>query len=177
MHQTTPAEDDQLPPLCNLKQRLCADSIIVARVATDEHRTSASDHTNVFIMMDQYTGFPFATALTKRTREAHKRILKFFVGPGDSPDIMVKSDAAGEITSAVAELNWHPEPSLENRWPHNAALESMIGTFKSVVRASMLQSGFPQDGWDCCIPHASLSLGTTKKARILPHNVAPQETF
>ena len=62
--------------------------------------------------------------------------------------MLVKSDAAKELTKAVSDLGWHPEPSLENKWPHNERHERWIGTYKSVFRASMLQSGFPNEAWD-----------------------------
>ena len=68
--------------------------------------------------------------------------LKHFVGPSgpSRPNIIVKSDAAKEMIGTVKELGWHSEPSLANRWLHNASHERRIQTLKSVIRASMLQS-------------------------------------
>ena len=47
--------------------------------------------------------------------------LKFFAGVvgANSPDFVVKSDAAKEITNAVKDLGWHTDPSVANVWPHN----------------------------------------------------------
>ncbi len=51
-----------------------------------------------------------------RNNYENDRHLKFFVGVvGHQPEDMVRSDAAGEITSAVEELGWHPQPSLANQ--------------------------------------------------------------
>ena len=39
------------------------------------------------------------------------------------PDVVLKSDAAAELTGAVKDLGWHSEPSLANKWLHNAVHE------------------------------------------------------
>ena len=96
--------------------------------------------------------------------------LKFFAGPLDSanPELMLKSDAAKELTGAAAELGWHSIPSLENRWPHNAVHERWHATFKSVLRAALLQSGFPERAWDLAVTYSSTALAITQRAPLLP---------
>ena len=85
------------------------------------------------------------------------------------PQILVKSDAASEITAAVRQLGWLPEPSLQNRFPHNAVLERWIGTLKSTVRAAMLQSGFPELRADWAVPYSAMSLAIIQPCPIHTH--------
>ena len=61
-----------------------------------------------------------------------------------------------------------PDTTLPNKWPHNANHERSIGTFKSCMRAAMLQSGFPAKNWDFAVPYCSVALPVTHWAPILP---------
>ena len=98
------------------------------------------------------------------------RNFKFFVGPRYSnPQIIVKSDAAKEITSAVEHLGWHSCPSLENTWPHNTVHERHQGKLKGVQRAAMLQSGIPEAGWDIAAAYSAIALIVVEPAPILPY--------
>ena len=59
-----------------------------------------------------------AVPLVQRTQEACYKNFKFFAGPAArDPPVVVKTHAASELVGAVADLGWHPEPSLANRWP------------------------------------------------------------
>ncbi len=69
----------------------------------------------------------------------HDNFKFFAVLVMQSPEVIVKSDAAGEITGAVKQLGWHTEASLENRWPHNATLERWHGIYKSAVCAAVTE--------------------------------------
>ena len=80
----------------------------------------------------------------------------------------MKSDAAGEILKAVEDLGWHSDSSLANRWPHNAVHERWHGTFKSILRSSILQSGFPVAAWHLAASYAAIALSVTKSAPLLP---------
>ena len=82
--------------------------------------------------------------------------------------MLVKSDAAIENTGVLDDLGWHREPSLENKWPHNTIHERWHATYKSVVRACMLQSGFPSTAWDLVVGYAAIALSVTQTAPILP---------
>ena len=111
-------------------------------------RSSSGRHANsvAFTIRDVWSGCGIAFARPFRSLESNRADLKHFAGriSSTSPEILVKSDAAEEMTGAVESFGWHPEPSLSNKWPHNASHERWIQTLKSVVRASMLQSGFPE---------------------------------
>ena len=82
---------------------------------------------------------------------------------------MVKSDAAKEIIGAVEHLGWHSIPSLENTWPHNTVHERHQGKRKGVQRASMLQSGIPEPGWDVAATCSCIVLTIVELAPILPY--------
>ena len=82
------------------------------------------------------------------------------------PLVVVRSDAAKELTLAVSDLGWHPEPSLEKSLaPHNHQHERWHGAYKSVLRACMLQSGFPEVAWDFAVPYVSMSLNVCVQER------------
>ena len=83
--------------------------------------------------------------------------------------MLCKLDAEAGILEAVQHLGWFPEPSLANRWPHNTVHERWHGTFKSVCRASLAQSGFPTAAWGIEVPFAATALSVTQPAPILPH--------
>ena len=76
--------------------------------------------------------------------------------------------AASDITSAVSQLGWHPEPTLENKWPHIVVHERWHGTCKSCLRAVMLQSGLPEPSWDLGVPYTNIALAISQLAPILP---------
>ena len=108
----------------------------------------------------------------RRSMESNRVDLKTFTGvevQKKKPWILVKSDAAQEIIRAVEELNWHPEPSLANIWPHNAEHERWSGIVKSVARAAMLQSGFPVKAVAWVLPFASIALATVLPCPIHAH--------
>ena len=62
---------------------------------------------------------------------------------------MVKSDQAHEFQASCSQLGFQHEPTLENRWPHNARLERELRTIEEITRAVHLQAGFHlfQDLW------------------------------
>ena len=161
-------DSDKLPPVNRPLERLGADSIIVAKTNTDGTRISGNGASTIATITDFYTGIGIAVPLANRTTEAFYKHLKHFVGASfnTKPNLVVKSDAAKEITNAVSQLGWHSEPSLENRWPHNAAHERWVGTLKSSIRSSMLQSGFPVAAWDLCCSFAAVALSIVKAAPI-----------
>ena len=165
----TERDDDELPPVKEPRKLLGADHIIISKSAVDSDRVSASGNIVAFTIRDQFSGIAVAYPMRTRSKDDNYRHLKTFVGTaGHRPDVMVRSDAASEITLAVEDLGWFSEPSLENKWPHNAVHERWIGTFKSVVRACMLQSGFPPEAWDFAVPYASIVLSVTQPTPIHP---------
>ena len=118
------------------------------------------EHGVSFTIRDEFSGAGISSARKTRSLESNRLDLKQFVGRvgATRPNIICKSDAAKEITGAVSSLGWLIEPSLQNRFPHNAVHERWIGTLKSVIRASILQSGFPEKIADWCSPYAAIAL-------------------
>ena len=111
-------EDDQLEPPAEPNEAYSSDSLIVSRSHDDPLRVSAGGNSTVHTIRDLYSGMLYGVPLKARTKNAMYQNFKFFAGPfANKPHIMVKSDAAQEITLAVADMDWLSEPSLENRWP------------------------------------------------------------
>ena len=124
-----------------------------------------------FTVRDEFSGCGLANPRKTRSKSSNYKDLKCFVGSTGStlPNIIVKSDAAGEIISAVEELGWFSEPSLQNRFPHNAVHERWVGTLKSTIRSAMLQSGFPERAAEWPVPYASMSLVMSQPCPIHSH--------
>ena len=124
-----------------------------------------------FTIRDEFSGCGLACPRKTRTTESNYKDLKRSVGPkGPSqPHILVKSDAAKEITKAVEELGWFAEPALQNRFPHNASHEMWIGTLKSTIRSAVLQSGFPERAAEWAVPYSSISLALSQPCPIHRH--------
>ena len=119
---------------------------------------------------DSYSGLGFARSLTDREASSLIPTYKFVAGPAvRNPSVVVKSDAEQGIISFIEALQWHPEPSIANRWPHNTTHERWHGSVKSVERSSICQSGFPADSWGICVSFATTALGITQQAPIMPH--------
>jgi len=158
--------DDELPAITAPRERLSADHMIAQR-AID----GVLEHSVSFTIRDEWSGAGIAGARRQRTMEQNRLDLKNFVGKVSStrPNIMVKSDAAKEITSAVSDLGWLSEPSLQNRFPHNSSHERWIGTLKSSIRAAVLQSGFPDKIVDWSVPYSALSLTLKQPCPIHKH--------
>ena len=163
----TDPSDDQLEAPDAPLQQISSDSLIISKSHREDDKLSAAGNATVHTIRDLHSGCSLAVPLREHGQEAMYRNFKFFAGlKAKDPNILVRSDAAREITNAVRELGWHAEPSLENKWPHNAAHERYQGVLKSVTRAGMLQSGFPRKAWDLCISYCSVALPVTQLAPI-----------
>ena len=136
-----------------------------------------------FAVRDAYSGVCICSPQNSRDQGLCYKNLKAFVGPTvakKTPQLIVKSDAAPEITGAVHDLGWFAETSLANKWPHNSAHERCQGTIKSVCRASMLQSGFPGKVVNWCMTYLSMILSFDMPCPIHSHerdvagNVLPE---
>ena len=159
-------EDDQLPAVKAPLERLSADSMIVQKSREGKHENYVS-----FTIRDEFSGVGIGCPRVTRSKDSNYNDLKHFVGKSsvERPQLLVKSDAALEITGAVKELGWLPEPSLQNRFPHNAVHERWIGTLKSCIRSAVLQSGFPEQLSEWSIPYASMSLSLKQPCPIHKH--------
>ena len=106
-------------------QQLSADYLIAQRSASDvksklRSQVDGIEDYAVLGIRDAYSGVGICQPRSSRTKDRCYGDFKTFVGPSiqkKSPHVVVKSDAAPEITGAVYDLGWHPEPSLANKWP------------------------------------------------------------
>ena len=165
--KTSSAEDDGLPQVTSPGCQLSSDSVIVAKSHSDNNR-SFGNRISIHTMRDAYSGMTIGIPQKSKTKDAMYDNFKWYAGPiRHRPHVVVKSDNAGEITESVRALGWHPETSLADRWPHNASHERWHGSYKSCIRAAMLQSGFPERAWDLCVLYCSIVLSVLKMAPIL----------
>jgi hypothetical protein len=173
--KTGELEDDQLPRLTAPLQELGTDVLIISKSAKVGDRGSQSGNIVIHTTRDHYSGMPYAVPLKNRSEDECYQNLKDFAGAAGArrPNLIVKSDAAGEITNAIVKLGWISDPSLENRWPHNTKHERWGGTYKCVLRSGVLQSGFPVDAWDLGVSYAAVALSAVQKAPILPWEKGP----
>ena len=98
------------------------------------------------ICFDEYSGCYQAFAQSSRTTSNNVACLRKFGGTRAHGRALcsVKSDSAQELTEAVKQLGWLPEPGLPNDPYHNAKLESNIRRIKEGTRAIHLAAGFPR---------------------------------
>ena len=113
--------DDGLPALTAKNQRLSCDPIVAKRTSSVEPKpgapiSEAEDYFS-FGVRDAYSGAGLCNPRNSRAQAFIYQDLKSFVGPTvvrNTPQMLVKSDAAPEILGAVHDLGWHSEPSLAN---------------------------------------------------------------
>ena len=86
---------------------------------------SASGNNVCTTIRDMYSGTGILIPNNQRKSDEIYSGLKFFCGVvgAESPDVVVKSDAAQEITNAVRDLGWHADTSVAHVWPHNTVHE------------------------------------------------------
>ena len=160
-------EDDQLPAVKKVFDRISADHMI-----TQKSTEGKIENNVAFTVRDEWSGAGIACPRRTRSLESNRVDLKHFVGvKGPTrPNILVKSDAANEIVGAVKMLGWMPEPSLQNRWPHNTTHERWLGTLKSVIRAAVCQSGVPDRIVDWSVPYSAMALALKQPCPMHPHD-------
>ena len=170
-HRTTPGEDDGLPKVCAPCTQLASDHIIlaVADQGKGSKRKSASGYRSIHVIRDFYSGMMVAIPMKSSTKDKCYKHLKWFVGVrSNNPNIIVKSDNAGDIVEAVNDLGWHSEPSLADTWPHNTSLERHNGLLKCSMRGALFQSGVPEEHWDVVAEYAAIAFSVNKSCPILP---------
>ena len=82
-------KDDELPAVIKEKQRIAADTVVVAKSAKSSNVAVASDGSIFhFIVRDEFSGMPYCWPQKNKDAETCRLCLKFFVGPGaeSSPD-------------------------------------------------------------------------------------------
>ena len=144
-----------LDPVDKFGQRLATDFIVPMR----------SDSPSVQVIRDEYSGL-MRVYVGKRTAENAARNMLQFVGTvyKDLPCVLAKSDCDRSLTSAIGQVGWTQEPTLQNRWPHNAQLERHIRTLEETTRAAHLGAGFHllQDLWPHSVAYAAHALNIIK---------------
>ena len=120
-----------LPETKAFGERLSCDFIIVSKA-----RTEGRDNV-VLIVRDEFSGFIRAFPTSSKSRETINKHLLAFLGPSfyKQPSIMMKCDQAHEFIASCSQLGFQHEPTLENRWPHNAQLERELRTVEEISRA------------------------------------------
>ena len=166
--------DDGLPAVKEKNQVLSADWFIAQRSASgvSKRGKEAIEEYASFGVRDAYSGVGICQPKTQRTKDKCYGDLKGFTGPSiqkRSPHVVVKSDAAPEIMSAVYDLGWHSEPSLPGKWPRNTEHERWGQSVKSVCRANMLQSGLPTKVVPWCMMYSAIALAADQPCPIHAH--------
>ena len=120
-HRSVPADrSDQFAPT-GPNQMYSADTLIISRskVFSDPTvpipaKVSGEGHSNSFGIRDCYSGCGFMFPQLVRTTLGNIHASKHFHGPMWQADIhvIVKSDSAPDIQSAITELRWLPDLSL-----------------------------------------------------------------
>ena len=123
------------------------------------------------ICFDEYTGCYQAFAQTSRAVDNNVACLRKFGKFGGTKGhgralCSVKSDSAQELTEAIKQLDWLPEPGLPNDPYHNAKLQSNIRRIKEGTRAIHLAAGFSHEMWPRSIEYFCIAKSFTTQAPI-----------
>ena len=123
------------------------------------------------ICYDEFSGCYQAFSQTARSIENNVNCLRKFGGTKGHGKALcsVKSDSAQELTEAVKQLGWLPEPGLPNDPFHNSKLESNIRRIKEGTRAVHLAAGFPHELWPRSIEYFCIARAFTTFAPIHPN--------
>ena len=110
---------------------------------------------------------------SSKGKDMNVQCYKHFAGvrAQKDPTVIVKSDCAPELLSAAHHIGWFTDPSLENRFPHNAVMERDIRTFEEITRAVHLASGFTMfpELWPLSCRYGATAFTLTALPPILPH--------
>ena len=113
-------------------QQLACDHIIFSKSAKGKEHA-------VFITQDRFSKVIQAYPSVSRDAAQVASSFKRFVGLRGNDFTLVKSDAAGEILTAVVGQGWLSEASVPSCFPHNPHLEREIRSFQEVARSLFLQ--------------------------------------
>ena len=155
---------DKLPIPESFGKIIMADNIIIANEENEAGKGASGERT-ALIVKDAFSGARMIFPATRRTMENNMVGLQRFLGPAISASkVVMKSDAAKELVGAAERLGWLPEPSLPNRWPHNATLERDVRLVKEATRAVHYQAGFDHELWPISIQYAAHALNIKQPA-------------
>ena len=171
--QRSAPEEADLSDVTRFGQRFAADHVIVAKSSADSDKLGASGERVVLCIRDVYSGAFSAYPLPTKHTDSSVNCYKHFAGTRaqKDPTVIVKSDCAPELFSAANHIGWFTDPSLENRFPHNAVMERDIRTFEEITRAVHLASGFTMfpELWPVSCKYASAAYTLTALPPILAH--------
>jgi len=102
-------------------QHMSTDTFIVLKSWSDEARTGGGGEYACQTAQDSWSGGVRAYPLTSKDHEHLMVALQNFYPDQPAGGAVVKGDNASEAIKALRKLGWRHEPTLENRWPHNAA--------------------------------------------------------
>jgi hypothetical protein len=162
---------DGLPVPQKFAELMMTDTLILAKGERDAGKAFGGERV-AQVVKDSYSGLRQVYPQTAKSSELIQRSFRRFTGPTHvgRTNVVIKSDAAPEIASAVVDLGWLPESSVANSWPHNAQLERDIRTMKEAAKCMMLQSGFDHGLWPIALEYA----GTCLSAQLMAY-ISPQE--
>ena len=167
-HKAKKDDDSGLPIPEGFGHIIMADAVILASDINQGAKGAAGEKDALFIK-DAYSGARMIITQTNHTKENNISGLQYFIGPNvSSSKIILKSDAAQELTGAAEALKWLPEPSLPNRWPHNSRLERDVRTVKEAMRSVHYQAGFDHELWPISFRYAAMALNFKQQATYKP---------
>ena len=168
------ADPEETPPL-HFGHKLRADHIII----NDELSKGSEGEQACLICFDEFSGCFGAYPQTRRTTQSNVACLRHFGGTRAHGKALcqVKSDSAPELTDAVKELNWLPEPGIPNDAFHNAKLERGIRSIKEGTRSVHLRAGFPHALWPRSVEYLCTAKAFTTKAPVHPNETEESEAF
>ena len=156
-------DPDETPPL-HFGHMLRVDHLIIG----SELSKGSEGEQACLICFDEYSGCYQAFAHTSRAVDNNAACLRKFGGTKGHGRALcsVKSDSAQELTEAVEQLDWLPEPGLPNDPYHNAKLESNIRRIKEGTRAIHLAAGFSHEMWPRSSEYFCIAKSFTTQAPI-----------
>ena len=140
----------EVPLPTKFGEQVSTDTFIIARSSHDPAR-------------DGFSGVFLTYPLKQKTADRLKEVLLHFTPKQLGDTTVCKGDNANESLKAVRELGWVPDPSLENRFPHNSAHERDTRTWAEILRAEFLGSGlhiFPKV-WPEVVRYAGVAFSIT----------------
>ena len=168
-----PADADIVPdkePPTAFGQEMSTDTYIVSKDASDERRTAGGGEYCVQTNRDVFSGIFAAYPLSSKAHEYLMVTMQHFNDKPPGEGVVMKGDNAPEAIKAFRKLGWRHDPSLENRFPHNAAHERDTRTWAELLRTNFLSSGlhiFPKT-WALAAEYAAVAFSVSAHPPILP---------
>ena len=169
LHRSRDKERDAEEALpLHFGHKLRADNIILGQDLTKGSEGEQACH----ITYDESSGCTGAFPQTHNPTQNNVAALQKFGGTRAHGKALctVKSNCAPEVTEAVKQLGWLPEPGTPNDPYHNAQLERLIRTIKEGTRADHLKAGFPHSLWPRSIEYFCTARSFTQPVPVHPND-------